>query len=112
MCDFAGAGECVPAFEYESERAPFVTDCAKTVEHFLSYRKCSGKAIPYFDNSFPETFVDEGFSIPVFATFCLAFLHHVPRSILCKIKEGGRLRPPSAHKAPQCGAFRGFETAV
>ena len=29
-----------------------------------------------------------------------------------KIKRGGRKATPLAHKAPQCGAFRGFETAV
>ena len=29
-----------------------------------------------------------------------------------KIKGGGRLRPPPAHKAPQCGAFRDFGTDV
>ena len=27
------------------------------------------------------------------------------RSILCEIKDRGRLRPQSTHKAPQCGAF-------
>ena len=29
-----------------------------------------------------------------------------------KIKDRSRKRPRPAHKAPQCGAFRGFETAV
>ena len=29
-----------------------------------------------------------------------------------KIKGHSRKRPRPAHKAPQCGAFRGFETAV
>ena len=29
-----------------------------------------------------------------------------------KIKGRSRKRPQPAHKAPQCGAFRGFETAV
>ena len=29
-----------------------------------------------------------------------------------KIKRGARNWAPLSHKAPQCGAFRGFETAV
>ena len=29
-----------------------------------------------------------------------------------KIKGRSRKRPQPGHKAPQCGAFRGFETAV
>ena len=29
-----------------------------------------------------------------------------------KIKGRSRKRPQPAHKAPQCGAFRGLETAV
>ena len=29
-----------------------------------------------------------------------------------KIKGGGRQRPPPAHKAPQCGAFPGFDQVV
>ena len=31
MCDPVGKGECVPAFVNESERGPFVDDCAKTI---------------------------------------------------------------------------------
>ena len=34
------------------------------------------------------------------------------RSILCKIKGRSRLRARPAHKAPQCGAFHEFKTAV
>ena len=31
VCDPAGEGECVLAFVRESERGPFVDDCAKTI---------------------------------------------------------------------------------
>ena len=34
------------------------------------------------------------------------------RSILCEIKGRSRLRARPAHKAPQCGAFHEFKTAV
>ena len=37
-------------------------------------------------------------------TYCLLYTS--------KIKGRSRKRPRPAHKAPQCGAFRGFETAV
>ena len=40
------------------------------------------------------------------------FLSGEGRSILAQIKGRSRKRPQPAHKAPQCGAFRGFETAV
>ena len=31
MCDLSPRAECVPAFVNESERGPFVDDCAKTI---------------------------------------------------------------------------------
>ena len=36
----------------------------------------------------------------------------IPKPTPISELEGGRKRPPSAHKAPQCGAFQGFEAAV
>ena len=101
MCDSVSEGECVLTFASKIERKAFVGE-VENVEKSDLRNECTDNFLTIFGEAF----------LTKVRTFGSSFQREKGRSILCKIKEGGRLRPPSAHKAPQCGAFRGFETAV
>ena len=83
-----------------SEPAPADTLCLPLWAVVCAFGKGGGAVAPLDD-------------IPAFWAACarlravLAGMieRHYARSILCKIKGGGRKRPPPSHKAPQCGAF-------
>ena len=83
------AQDCAVAEEGEapvSPRGAFVPEVLKTV-----WTMCWKRWYDYVSYAFRAFFEDEKES---------------------KIKGRSRKRPQPAHKAPQCGAFRGFETAV
>ena len=75
-----------PAFVCENERGAFVPEVLKTV-----WTMCWKRWYDCVSCAFRAFFEDEKES---------------------KIKRGGRKATPLALKAPQCGAFRGLETAV
>ena len=86
MRDPLSKAECVPTFVSGSKCEAFVPEVLKTVWTMCWKRWYD--CISYAFRSFSE---DEKES---------------------KIKGRSRLCVRPAHKAPQCGAFRGFETAV
>ena len=98
MCDLSPKAECLPDFRSESKRGPFVREVEKRFELEV--------VTVTFGRYLRERFWTKK------RTLQGGFLSDESRSILVQIKGRSRKRPQPGHKAPQCGAFRGFETAV
>ena len=102
VCDLVGEAECVPTFAHKSKRGPFVREVENRDEKRFetALRRQLFCAIRGSDfRGKTELFKPDFWTVKA-----VRFYH--------KIKRGAPNRAPLAHKAPQCGAFRGFETAV
>ena len=80
----------------------FLAVCSYLPAGSLRLAGCNIAAVAYIIA--PSRGVDTGFEGVLWGD--------IPVRKYNKIKGRSRKRPQPAHKAPQCGAFRGFETAV
>ena len=102
VCDLFPKGECVPTLPVKASGGRLCEKLKNGMRSGLDQR-CGGNFLAIFAG----TLLDEK------PNFTGGFFRwRRPFDFSTMIKEGGRKRPPSAHKAPQCGAFQGFEAAV